>query len=52
MGSFWEDEMTDEEFDALSAKLNLPTPSWMAQSPPNPPSRGGIDLPITVGRPR
>ena len=52
MGSFWEDEMTDEEFDALSARLDLPTPSWLAQSPNQPPPRGGIDLPITVGRPR
>ena len=52
LGSFSEDDMTDEEFDALSAKLNLPTPSWLQPSPPIPSSRGGIDVPITVGRPR
>ena len=52
MGSFSGSGMTDDEFDDFCAKMDLPLPPERRISPGLPPTRGPIDLPITVGRPR
>jgi hypothetical protein len=52
MGSFSEDVMSDDEFDALCDELNVPLRPER-RNPPHFPQMGtGIDLPITIGRPR
>ena len=50
MGSFSESMMSDAEFDALYARLNIPLPLDRQNPPHVPPTRNGIDLPISAGR--
>ncbi len=52
LASFESSDMSDDEFDALCMELNMPLPPERRNLPNLSPRMAGIDLPITVGRPR
>ena len=52
LASFDDPGMSDDEFDALCIQMNMPLPPERRHLAQIPPSMAGIDLPITVGRPR
>ncbi len=52
LASFDDPEMSDDEFDAFCIEMNMPLPPERRNLPRLTPSKVGIDLPITIGRPR
>ncbi len=52
LASYDDPGMSDDEFDALCIQMNMPLPPERRHLAQIPPSMAGIDLPITVGRPR
>ena len=44
------DHLSDDEFDKMCAEMGMPMPPMPSKSTRPAPSRGGVDVPISIGR--